>query len=441
MTNKSTIPKNEEAAEVAAASKDDAFIDDSQIAEVVEDNGDEPMDEDDEDDGVDLDIDEGEYDGGELTLGHDLTVDEEGNIVLDMANTSVAHFDKHGKSIFLVDSHPTLPLILSGGEDEKAYMWTTNSQPPKLVAELGGQTESVHVGGFSPDGTHVVTADMDGQVRVWRSVSRGQKWEFVGSINEVDEVTWLVFHPTQPFFAFGSQEGAIWVISFDDINTPVSILVGHSTPTNAGVFVDTDNMDTLTLVTLGDESIISWNVYQGTPNYTLKDGDLSNAEGGWITCAVSASGKTIACGNADGHVAIINIENGSIFKIFDNTQSDSTEMEERSVEAVAWAPKTPILVTGNVKGDIILYDITKWTIRRIIPAKDAITSLKFVAGTNTLISSDMAGGIAKWDVLTGQELWRGHGHYDGILGFTIQNEGKRIITAGDQGVSMIFEDN
>lgn len=425
-----------------AGQPDEAFIDVNQIAEVVEDDGDEPMDEDD-DDGEDLEIDEGEYDGPGTDLalsGHDIHVDEDGNIILDMANTSVGHFDKHGKSIFMVESHPTLPLIISGGEDEKAYLWTTDPQPPALVAELGGQHESVVVGGFSPDGTHVVTADMAGQVRVWRFVKKTETWEFVGSISEVDEVTWLVFHPKQPFFAFGSQEGTIWVVSFDDITAPVAILVGHSTPTHSGLFVNTDDVDTLTLFSLGDENIISWNVYQGVPNYTVKDTDLNQAQGGWISSALSQSGKTVACGNADGHVAIVSVENGSVFKLFDNTQNGNIELEERSVEALAWSPKAPILVTGNVKGDIIIYDITTWNIRRTITAKDAITGIKFVPGTNTFVASDMAGGIAKWDVLSGRELWRGQGHYDGILGFTIQDAGKRIITAGDQGVSMIFED-
>lgn len=184
---------------------------------------------------------------------------------------------------------------------------------PKLVAELGGQTESVHVGGFSPDGTHVVTADMDGQVRVWRSVSRGQNGSLLEASTKLTKLPGL-FSILHNHFCLWFTRGCHLGYFFDDINTPVSILVGHSTPTSAGVFVDTDNMDTITLVTLGDESIISWNVYQGTPNYTLKDGDLGNAEGGWITCAASASGKTIACGNADGHVAIINIENGSILR-------------------------------------------------------------------------------------------------------------------------------
>lgn len=124
---------------------------------------------------------------------------------------------------------------------------------------------------------------------------------------------------------------------------------------------------------------------RASPNYTVKDTDLNQAQGGWISSALSQSGKTVACGNADGHVAIVSVENGSVFKLFDNTQNGNIELEERSVEALAWSPKAPILVTGNVKGDIIIYDITTWNIRRTITAKDAITGIKFVPGTNTLL--------------------------------------------------------
>lgn len=425
--------------------EEESYLDPTQVEEIIEEDADEAMDLSDDEgnlEGEDLEyeIDE-EFSqaANELALsGSDIHVDEEGNIVLDMSNTSVGHFDKHGKSIFLVESHPTLPLIISGGEDEKAYLWTTNSHPPKLVAELGGQHESVVVGGFSPDGAYVVTGDMAGQIRVWRSLKRGQQWDFVGSISEVDEVTWISFHPKQPIFAFGSREGAVWVVNLDDFSN-IAILMGHAEPTNAGVFVNVDNMDYLTLITVGDDGIICWDVYQSTANYTLRDKDLQNNLM-WITVALSTSGKTIACGSADGHIALINVEKGTVLKVFDNTQLDSVELEERSIEALVWAPTAPILVVGNVKGDITLYDITTWNIRRTITAKDAITALKFIPGTTKLLSSDMAGGLVKWDILNGKEVWRGLGHYDGILGFTIQNEGKRIITAGDQGVSMIFED-
>lgn len=424
---------------------EESYIDPTQVDEIIdEDFDDEPMDIADDDD-FDGDIpDQYEVEEEELSnelalTGNDIHIDEEGNIVLDLSNTSVAHFDKHGKSIFLIDSHPTLPLIISGGEDEKAYLWTTNSQPPKLVAELPGQKESVVAGGFSPDGSYVVTGDMEGQIRMWRAAKRGQQWDFVGSADEVDEITWLVFHPKQPFFAFGSREGTVWVMSLDDFSN-VAILVGHSQPTNAGVFANVDDMDSLTLITLADDAIISWNVYQSTANFTLREKDLQGGVA-WISCALSYSGKTVAAGAADGKVALISVENGNVLRVFDNTQSDSIELEERSIEALAWAPNSPILAVANVKGDITIYDIATWKIRKTLTAKDAITALKFIPGTNKLLSSDMAGGLIKWDILTGKELWRGLGHYDGILGFTVQNDGKRIITAGDQGVSMIFEDD
>ncbi|VVT56532.1 uncharacterized protein SAPINGB_P005137 [Magnusiomyces paraingens] len=425
--------------------EEESYLDPTQVDEIIdEDPNEEIMDVDDEaEDAGDADdqyeIEEEDL-AGELALaGNDIHIDEEGNLVLDMTNTSVGHFDKHGKSIFLIDSHPTLPLIISGGEDEKAYLWTTNSQPPKLVAELPGQKESVVAGGFSPDGGYVVTGDMEGQVRAWKSAKRGQQWDFVGSVQEVDEITWIVFHPKQPFFAFGSREGSVWVMSLDDFSN-VAILIGHSQPTNAAVFANVDDMDSLTLITVGDDAIISWNVYQSTPNYSLREHDLQGNIA-WISCALSGSGKTIACGSADGKVALINVERGTVLKVFDNTQNDSVELEERSVEALAWAPISPILAVGNVKGDITLYDVTSWNIRKTLALKDAITAIKFIPGSNKLLSSDMAGELVKWDVLSGRELWRGHGHFDGILGFTVQDNGKRVITAGDQGVSMIFEDS
>lgn len=440
-------PTDTEEEIIVQGTEEGSYIDSSQIDEVIEDNDDleDRMDlsDDDDDDNGEADFDPAEQYAPEdisqdLALqGHDIHVDENGDIVLDLSNTSIGHFDKHGKSIFIVASHPTLPMIMSGGEDEKAYLWTTNSQPPKLVAELDGQKESVVCGGFSPDGQYVVTGDMEGQVRVWRSVKRGQQWDFVGSFSEVDEVTWISFHPKQPVFAFGSREGAVWVVNLDDFSS-ISVLTNHTMTTNAGVFVNTDDMDSLTLITLADDGIISWNAYQGTTNYTLREKDLQ-APYGWITCALSPSGKTLACGSPDGIIALIGVEKGNVLKRFENTQSDAVEEEARSVEAIAWAPVSNALVTGNVKGDITVYDVPSWKIRKTLPAKDAITSLQFIPGSNKLISSDMAGGLIKWDIMSGKELWKGQGHYDGILGFTIQNGGKRIITAGDQGVSMIFD--
>ena len=88
---------------------------------------------------------------------------------------------------------------MTGGGDDIAYLWTTNSDSPKVVATLDGQTESVIAGGFSFDGAFAVTGDMNGQIRVWKSVKRGQQWEFVDKIKEVEEIVWITLTPSSLF--------------------------------------------------------------------------------------------------------------------------------------------------------------------------------------------------------------------------------------------------
>lgn len=405
-------------------SEEDVYIDDSQIAETVPEdpNGDAPMD----DDEMEVEDD-----------GHDIGVNDEGNIELDMTNNSSGYFDSHEDSIFLIASHPTLPMVMTGGGDDVAYLWTTNSSSPKTVAKLDGHTESVIAGGFSFDGSFAVTGDMNGQIRVWKAIKRGQEWKFVGQVKEVEEIVWITFHPKQPIFAFGAVDGSVWVYSLEPTISSISVLMGHTMTSNSGAFFDTDNMDYLSLITIADDSIISWNAYTSTANYTLRKGDLSGNED-WVSQALSPSRKTIAVGCQNGSLALIGLANGNVLKIFDTTTSDETEMEARSVEGIAWCDSFPVLAVCNVQGEIILYDPVSWNVRRTLKVNDAVTSIKFLPGTTTLLSSDLAGAVTKWDVRTGEQKWQGKGHYAGILGFTVQNEGKRIVTAGDEGVALIF---
>ena len=213
--------------------------------------------------------------------------------------------------------------------------------------------------------------------------------------------------------------------------------MGHHLTTNAGVFFDVDNMDSLSLITIADDSIISWNAYTSTANYTLREGDLNNKTG-WISQAVSITGKTIAVGSQAGFVALIALANGNVLKIFDTTTSDDVEMEARSVEGIAWCKAMPILAVGNVQGEVIVYDAATFNVRRVFKVKDAVTALKFIPNTTLLVGSDLSGSITKWDVRSGEQKWEGKGHYAGVLGFVLQNEGKRIISAGDEGVALVF---
>lgn len=417
--------------------EEEEFIDRAQIGEVVEDipreDGEEPMEEDDEEEGQQQQQNE-----------------QEEVLEIDMSNNSYAFFDAHTNPadieneteedqpycVTLVESHPSLPMVVTGGTDNMAYLWTTHKEEPTVVAKLNGHTESVITGGFTADGKYVVTGDMTGQARIWRSMKKGEKWEFFDTVQEVEEIVWITLHPKQNIFALGASDGSVWVYAIEPQLENVAVLSAHSATSNSGIFVDVDDMDNLSLVTVADDfTIINWNVYSASPKYTLGDKALYG-EHPWVSLSLSPNGKAFAAGASDGTLAIVNVENGNIITRLDT--SPSLELESRSIEAISWSDSHKLLAIGNVGGEIQLYDVGTWKLRKTLKAEDAITKLRFLSGTPLLISSSYDSKVVKWNVLTGEPKWTSQGHGQGILGFAVQEKGTRIISGDDEGVCLVF---
>ncbi len=65
--------------------------------------------------------------------------DEYGDAIeIDMSNNSWTYFDQHKDSIFTIFSHPTLPMVVTGGGDNTAYTEAAHENDRRL------QTESSH---------------------------------------------------------------------------------------------------------------------------------------------------------------------------------------------------------------------------------------------------------------------------------------------------------
>jgi WD40 repeat protein len=126
------------------------------------DQGDEPMDEDDDAGGI------------------------EGEVVWE--DNSIQHFSGHEGPVYTVSAHPTTPLAVSGGGDDAGYIWDVTDG--EIIVKLTGHTDSVSAVGFSSDGDMVSTGGMDGKVRVWRRVGKEdyKTWEFLTELQGPDEV-------------------------------------------------------------------------------------------------------------------------------------------------------------------------------------------------------------------------------------------------------------
>jgi len=151
--------------------EDEQFITEDEVLAEVADDGDHPMDEDDENEAAD-------------TLG-DLQAGPSGSVSED---NSVQSFQVHKSSVFTVAVHPTEPLAVSGGEDDLGYIWDITDG--EVIVKLTGHTDSVSCVGWSQDGEFVSTGGMDGKIRLWRRVGKEnyRTWEFLTELQGPDEV-------------------------------------------------------------------------------------------------------------------------------------------------------------------------------------------------------------------------------------------------------------
>ncbi|EDO15203.1 hypothetical protein Kpol_401p8 [Vanderwaltozyma polyspora DSM 70294] len=373
-------------------------------------------------------------------------------IEIDMSNNSVAYFDKHTDSVFSVFQHPSVPLICSGGGDNVAHLWTSHSSPPKFAGTISDHTESVITGGFTSEGKFLVTADMTGKVLVSKSSNGGAQWKVFSQLSEVEEVVWLKCHPTVAgVFAFGATDGSVWCYQINESSGSLDLLMSsfaHQEDCTMGEFINTDKGEnTVELVTCSlDSTIIVWNCYTAQALHKITKDEIKGQEAPWVSVAAappSGNAAIVACGSNNGILAIINCTNGSVLNLSQVVELKPEQDElDASVESISWSTKFPLMAVGLVCGEILLYDINSWRVRRRFVLTESVTRLQF--DNDDLFISCMDGKVYQFDARTGQEKFVCTGHNMGVLDFVLaqpkDNNGlRRVITAGDEGVSLVFE--
>ena len=309
-------------------------------------------------------------------------------------------------------------------------------------------------------------------------------------------------HPSYPdIFALGASNGSVWIYAVDagDESTPLQILQTyslHKSSCTAGAWTSDGKL----LATVSEDgSLYVWDVFgeaaasgiagnagsQAVLGLTSKDQRFA-VEGGLVSVAIAPTNAFVVVGGAGGMIHVVGLPRlsavstsatqglkggGSKNKSGGGKKTGGAEgagaghsgqilaslqLQGDSVETLAFsAQPLTLLAAGNVDGSIAIFDTAhRFAVRRHIKEAHegfAVVKVEFTPTPHghLLTSCGLDGVVRRWDTRGGTaaseqglvQEWKGHrgeGEKGGVLGF-VQGGGKKIITAGDDGVSLVFD--
>lgn len=316
---------------------------------------------------------------------------------------------------------PAYPNTLAlGASDGSVWVYAINLEedpqnPLQVLQAYYKHTEPCTAGAWTPDGKLLATVSEDGSFYVWdvfgeaaaaglAGSSQGQALVGLTAEDQRFAVEGGLFSvaiaPSGAFAVVGGAGGMIRVVGLPRIST-----TSNSSATQSG-----------------------------------KGGNVKTKPGGGKQAGGKQSGAAAASASTAGQI-LASLQ----------AQSDSVETFSFS------SPPLTLLAAGSVDGSIVLFDTAhRFAVRRHIREAHeeyAVVKVEFasVQGQGHILTScGLDGVVRRWDTrggtaAGGQGLvgeWRGHrgeGEGGGVLGFVQGGEAGRIVTAGDDGVALVFD--
>ncbi|XP_055339525.1 angio-associated migratory cell protein-like [Paramacrobiotus metropolitanus] len=207
-------------------------------------------------------------------------------------------FKEHQGSVFClaVDSL-TGSTVISGGEDDKAYIWSADSGQIKSCSS--GHKDSVVQVGFSHDSVFAFSADMSGSIKVWRVANGEETWS-----TETSDLKWARWHTKTHILFAGTEDGTfyMWLVPHGQCKVQQvsgAITVAELFPNGKCVCVG-HGEGALSVLDLKE-----WRIMHTVPGRRGNEGEI-------LCAAVSTDGNLIACGNSTGSARLIQSQTGRV---------------------------------------------------------------------------------------------------------------------------------
>ncbi|XP_008323192.1 angio-associated migratory cell protein [Cynoglossus semilaevis] len=337
-------------------------------------------------------------------------------------------FSKHTGSVFCVSLDPaTNSLAVTGGEDDKAYVWRVSDG--EVLLECTGHKDSVTCAVFSHDSSLVASGDMSGLIKVWKVETKEEIWSF-----EVGDLEWLEWHPCAPVLLAGTDDGNVWMwkIPSGDCKTFES---PACQATSGKVLPDGKRA----VVGYEDGTVRVWDLKQASAIHVIKGQD--GHKGALTSLSCTQDGSLVLTGSVDGSAKLINTSTGKVVGAFSaevNKASMSADQNDANcVESVGFCNVLPLIAVAYLDGTLAIYDLSTQALRHRCQHEAGIVHLQWEESSPVVATCCLDGALRLWDARTGNMVSEYRGHMAEILDFTTNREGSLAVTAsGDYQVKV-----
>jgi WD40 repeat protein/DNA-binding XRE family transcriptional regulator len=350
--------------------------------------------------------------------------------------------------------------LLAGISGNTIKIW--DAATGRELLRLDGHTDWVMGLAFSPDGKQLVSASLDGTVKIWSLLPGAESVTVMSPAASFG--TRVAFSPNGSMFATNGGEGSatLWDAQTGE---PRLTVQGHSMEVLSVVFSpDSTRFATGSL----DGTAIIWDTANGKKLFTL----TAHADG-VRDLAFGPEGSLLASGGFDGTTKIWDVKTGKLIREITGHQGlvlgvtfnpDGTRLATSSTDAtakiwnvktgellftltghnsgirdLAYSPDGALLATGSGDGTAILWDASTGSkLRTLIGHSSGIQSVAFSPDGKYLATGSEDDTAKLWDVGTGVEILTLPGNGVSVTGiaFNPSNGGTSIAVAS--GITRLF---
>ncbi len=341
--------------------------------------------------------------------------------------TRIGHTDRIDRLQFSADGS----LLLSASGDASVRLW--RREPFEGACVLRDHTSYVYAVAFTPDGSRILSGAWDGRVRVWSALD-GRLLAEADAGQGI--VTALGVSPDGRTIASGHKsdgtgressivlwDGATMRLTGELARTEGEISDLSFSPDSARLYAGRESrgVDEFDLTAGGRKLRSTAAEGPGPPMRELVKGD------GPRSIALSADGRELACGRADGVIWIVDVPSGAIAR--------RLEGHKNWVRGVAFHPTRPALASASDDGTARLWDLATGSSTELRGHADKVYCVAFSPDGRCLATGSEDTTIVLWDADSGDELTRLRGHDAYVYSLAFSPDGSSLVSgSGDHTV-------